>query len=356
VALYPVIMAGGSGTRFWPLSRKQRPKQFLPLTGDKPLIVHAVENVAPLASPEQTFVVCGKVHAPVVRELLPQLPGSNVLVEPIARNTAPCIGLAAAAIAARDPEGILLVLPSDHHIGAPERFRAALARAAEAAKDGMLVTIGIKPSRPETGYGYVHRGEVLREGELPIHAVRRFVEKPDLTTAQSYLASGDYLWNAGIFVFRADRILEELRRHLPETQEPLAQISDAFGRGEPDAVLAEQFPRMPAISIDYGVMEKASNIAVVPADFGWSDVGSFTALPEVRAVDDGGNVAGGQTLLIDVKDSVVLADGRPIAVVGVEGLVIVDAGDAVLVCPKDRAQDVRKIVDELGRRGLQQLL
>ena len=356
MTLYPIIMAGGSGTRFWPLSRKKRPKQFLPLAGDKPLIVGAVENVAPLAPPAQTFVVCGKVHAPLVRKLLPALPPENVLVEPVARNTAPCIGLAAAVVARRDPQGILLVLPSDHHIGDPGRFRAALARAAEAARDGMLVTIGVQPSRPETGYGYVQRGEQLSAGELSIHAVRRFVEKPDLATAQGYLASGDYLWNAGIFVFRADRILEELERHLPETRAPLAGISGAAGSPGFSRVLARQFPLLPAISIDYGVMEKAANIAVVPADFGWSDVGSFTALPEVRALDAQGNVTQGETILVDVRDSVVLAGNRPLAVVGVEGMVVVDAGDAILVCPKDRAQDVRKIVDELGRRGLHRLL
>jgi mannose-1-phosphate guanylyltransferase len=349
-------MAGGSGTRFWPLSRKSRPKQLLPLTGDKPLIVHAAEHVAPLAPPKQTFVVCGKVHAPQIRKLLPRLPAANVLVEPIARNTAPCIGLAAAVIAKKDPEGIIVVLPSDHHIGDPESFRKALLKAAEAAADGMLVTIGVKPSRPETGYGYVQRGELLSKGKPPLHAVRRFVEKPDLKTAKKYLARGDYLWNAGIFVFRADRILEELHTHLPESAKPLDALSAAVGTPKFPRTLARCFPEMPAISIDYGVMEKASGIGVVPADFGWSDVGSFPALPEVRKLDEQGNVTDGEALLIDVADSVVLAGSRPVAVIGMRDVVVVDAGDAVLVCPKDRAQEVRKVVEELKRRGLEKLL
>jgi mannose-1-phosphate guanylyltransferase len=356
VALYPIIMAGGSGTRFWPQSRKSRPKQFLPLTGDKPLIVGAAERVFPIASAEQTLVVCGKAHAPLVRKMLPQLPAANVLVEPVARNTAPCIALAAAVVAARDPQGILVVLPSDHHIGDPKRFRTALTKAAQAARDGMLVTIGVQPSRPETGYGYVQQGKQLKAGNPPIHAVRRFVEKPDLKTAKRYLSSGDYLWNAGIFVFRADRILEEFARHLPESTGPLRAIQAAIGKPSFARALAKNFPEMPSISIDYGVMEKAEGIAVVPAEFGWSDVGSFTALPEVRKTDAQGNVTEGEALLVEVSDSVVLAGDRPLAVVGVQGLVVVDAGDAILVCPKDRAQDVRKVVEELGRRGLTRLL
>jgi mannose-1-phosphate guanylyltransferase len=352
VALYPIIMAGGSGTRFWPLSRKSRPKQFLSLTGEKSLLRLTADRVRPLAGADRTFVVCGRAHAAAVRKIFPELPAANVLVEPVARNTAPAIGLAAAVVAKRDPEGVLVVLPSDHHVGDLKGFRRALAVAARAASEGELVTIGIKPDHPETGFGYVQQGKVLTEGALPVREVKRFVEKPNLETAKGYIGSGDYLWNGGIFLFRADRILEELQRHLPETSEPLAAIGRAVGSKGFARALALHFPKMPAISLDYGVMEKASRLAVVPAAFGWSDLGSFTALPGVRELDPYGNVVEGQALLLDVADSVVLAGERPLAVVGVKGLVVVDAGDAVLVCPKERAQEVRRVVEELSRRGL----
>ncbi|MFN7133210.1 MAG: mannose-1-phosphate guanylyltransferase [Myxococcales bacterium] len=350
MALHPVIMAGGSGTRFWPLSRRKRPKQFLPLTSRKALLVETVDRLKGLARPENVWVVCGRVHAPSVRKLLPKLPRGNVLVEPEARNTAPCVGLAAAVIAKKDPEAILAVLPADHHVADPAGFRAALARAAEIAATGALVTIGIRPAHPETGFGYIQQGPELSGGALPVYAVQRFVEKPDLATAKGYLADGRYLWNAGIFVFKASRILGELAAHLPETRAPLEAIGKAAGKRTFEGTLKKQFAKMPKISIDYGVMERAGNIAVVPAEFGWSDVGSFSALPEVRARDAQGNVSEGEAVLVDVADSVVLAGKRPVAVLGVSGLVVVDAGDAILVCPKERAQDVRRLVEALERK------
>ncbi|MGC4117497.1 MAG: sugar phosphate nucleotidyltransferase [Myxococcales bacterium] len=351
-------MAGGSGTRFWPLSRKSRPKQLLSLTGEGPLLSLTAGRVGPLAPLAQTYVVCGKAHAATARKLLKGMPAKNVLVEPAARNTAPAVALAAAVVARKDPAGILIVLPSDQYVRDTAGFRKALKAAAAAAQQGELVTIGIQPGHPETGFGYVQRGAPLpAKGALPVHRVRRFVEKPDLKTAQKYLASGDYLWNAGIFVFRADRVLEELARHMPETSAPLAAIGQAVGTARFAKVLEREFPKMPSISIDYGVMEKADRIAVVPADFGWNDVGSFPALPSVRKLDPAGNVTEGETVLVDVADSVVLGHGnRPLAVIGVQGLVVVDAGDAILVCPKERAQEVRKIVEELGKRGRAEVL
>jgi mannose-1-phosphate guanylyltransferase len=357
VALYPVIMAGGSGTRFWPLSRKACPKQFLPLTGERALIAETVHRLRPLATLKETFVVCGKAHAASVKKLLKGLPAKNLLVEPMARNTAPCVGLAAAVVARKDPTGILLVLPSDAHVSDAGSFRKALEAAASAAAGGHLVTLGIRPRHPETGFGYIQRGEPFAEvGGHGIHRVRRFVEKPNLETAKGYLASGDYLWNAGIFVLRADRVLEELFRHLPESRGPLEEIGRSVGKATFARVLKKAFARMPAISFDYAVMEKASDIAVVPADFGWSDLGSFSALPEVRRLDALHNATEGETVLVDVENSVVLGGKRPIAVIGVKDMVVVDAGDAILVCPRDRAQDVRRVVDELSRRRLDRYL
>jgi len=347
--VYPVIIAGGSGTRFWPLSRSRRPKQLLPLASNRPLISDTAERLKGLAPPSRTLVVCGKLHARAVRAAIPKLPARNVLVEPAARNTAPAIGLATLEVAARDPEGVLVVLPSDHHVGDPARFREVLGSAVEVARSGALVTIGLAPTRPETGYGYIQVGEPMPG--TAARKVQRFVEKPDAPTAERYVASGEYLWNGGIFVFRARAMLDALREHLPALADGLERIRASPRR------LAKVFPTLPSISIDYAVMEKARNIAVVPGDFGWSDVGSFAAMEEVRPKDARGNVASGKLpLLVDCDGCVVLGRERPLAVVGMKDVVVVDAGDAVLVVPKGRSQDVRQVVEALKQRKLQQYL
>jgi mannose-1-phosphate guanylyltransferase len=352
--LYPVIMAGGSGTRFWPLSRQARPKQFLPLVSNQALIAETAARLTGLAPPKRTFVVCGPGHASLVRKLLKSLPRSNVLIEPTARNTAPAIGLAAAHVAAIEPKGVLAVLPSDQHVADVAGFRTALAEAATVAEGGSIVTLGITPNRPETGYGYIRVGDPLVEGA---RRVKAFVEKPDLATAQGYLASGDYLWNGGIFVFRADVMLKSLQQHAPELFPGLTKIQKAIGTSKYAAVLKREFPKLKSISIDYAVAERADNIAVIPGDFGWSDVGSFNALPEVRKADAQGNVtAGAQTFVIDSKGCVVLGDKRAVAVVGMTDVVVVDAGDALLVIPKDKCQDVRKVVELLKAKKRVKLL
>jgi mannose-1-phosphate guanylyltransferase len=374
VKLYPVVMAGGSGTRFWPLSRKGRPKQFLTLLGDAPLLATTVARLPPLAKLDRTYVVCGPAHARAVKQMLPELPPENVLVEPCARNTAPCVGLAALHVARRDPEGIMAMLPADHHVARRAAFRDALAAAAAVAEQGAITTIGVRPARPETGYGYLKvgprmppprrtpskgNGSLRRSprGTLQPHRVDCFVEKPDAATAARYLARGDYLWNSGIFVFRADVILEEIRRAMPTLGDQLDVIGAALGTPRAARVLKKVFPECPSISIDYGVMEKSDRIAVIPADFGWSDVGSFAALSEVRTRDAHGNVAEGDALILDGKDNVAIAHpGRLLAMVGLDDVIAVDAGDAVLVCRRDRAQDVRKAVEELKRRGREDLL
>ncbi|HYS81891.1 MAG TPA: mannose-1-phosphate guanylyltransferase [Anaeromyxobacteraceae bacterium] len=381
--VYPVVMAGGSGTRFWPLSRRARPKQFLALVGGTPLLAATVARLPPLAKLDRTYVVCGPAHAAAVRRILPELPKDNLIVEPCARNTAPCVGLAALHVARRDKRGVMAMLPADHHVARPAAFREALATAAAAAEGGAIVTIGIRPSRPETGYGYLKVGEPLSGGPAKasarpppakqkgtkaapaeqaravpgVHRVERFVEKPDRATAERYLRDGSYLWNSGIFLFRADVILDEIRRTMSDLGEQLARIDGALGTPRAARVLGEIFPRCPSISIDYGLMEKSDRLAVVPADFGWSDVGSFDALADVREQDAKGNVSEGEAMIFDGRNNVVLGlPGRPLAVIGVDDLVVVDAGDAVLVCRRDRAQDVRKAVDELRRRGRDEML
>ena len=329
MALHAVILAGGSGTRFWPLSRAKRPKQFLALVTGRTLIAETFARAEPVSA--QVWVVCGKDHAETVRREVPQ---ARVIVEPKAKNTAPAIALACNEVAALDPQATIAILPSDHHVARPDAFRAALQLAAAACQNGDLVTLGIKPTRAETGYGYLKAGAEKSPG---VFAVEAFVEKPDAATAARYLEDPAYSWNAGIFVFRADAMLAALARH----------------------GLAGDFEQQPSISIDYAVMEpesKQGRIAMVPGDFGWSDVGSFAALPEVRALDAKGNAVSGDAVLVDARDCVVLSEGgRLVAAVGVEGLCIVDAGDAVLVVPRDRAQDVRAVVDALKARGSDKL-
>jgi mannose-1-phosphate guanylyltransferase len=352
--LFPVIMAGGSGTRFWPLSRRTRPKQFLALATERPMLVETAARLEGLTSLQDTFVVCGQVHAGPAAKLLKKLPKANVLVEPEARNTAPAIALACAHVAARNPQGVVVVLPSDQHVSQTAAFRTAVSEAVAAAKLGRIVTLGIKPTRPETGYGYIRLGG---EGVGGARAVGAFVEKPTVEKAQGYLESGEYLWNAGIFIFRVDVMKDAFARYLPEVHGALHKIQEAVGTKKYASVLKREFVRMPSISIDYGIAEKADNIAVVPADCGWSDVGSFNALPEVRAKDERGNVlTGSKTFVIDSDGCVVWGNSRPVAVVGMKDVVVVDTPDAVLVLPKDKSQDVRKVVEALKARKLERHL
>jgi mannose-1-phosphate guanylyltransferase len=352
LSLHAVILAGGSGTRFWPLSRVKRPKQFLALSGTGSLISETLARIAPVSPPGSAWVVCGKDHAALVQSELPSLLKSRLVVEPAARNTAPAIGLAAIYALKADPDATLAVLPSDHVILKSEEFRRSIARAAEAAQDGTLITLGIKPIRAETGYGYLHRG-AARGADL--FAVQAFVEKPDAKTAEKYLADPSYAWNAGIFVFRADAILAAIERNLPALHEGLKKIAASLGTSDEQAALQEIFPRLPSISIDYGVMEpegKAGRIALVPGDFGWSDVGSFAALPEVRALDERGNLLEGDALAVDCDNSILLGQKtRLLAAVGLKDLIVVDAGDTILVLPRGRAQDVRAVVEALKAAG-----
>ncbi len=354
--LHPVILAGGSGTRFWPLSRRKLPKQLLPLASKKPLVQETFERVLPLAPPSQTLVVCGAAHAKPIGRLLKKLPAKNVLVEPAPRNTAPAIGLAALVALAKDPDAILVVLPSDHAVDDDKGFAATVQIAAAAAEQGALVVIGVRPTRAETGYGYVKVGEAYAR-ERRAKKVLAFVEKPDRVKAESYFGAGDYLWNAGMFVFRADRILEELRAHLPAAAKALDAIAPTVGTKGFEKAVAKHFPAAPSISIDYAVMEKAHEIAVVPAEFGWSDLGSFGSIPDVRAADAEGNVVEGDALLLDANGNLVIGHAdRKIVLIGVDDLVVVDAGDALLVCRRDNSQEVRKAVEALEESGDEQLL
>jgi len=351
---FALILAGGGGTRLWPASRRSRPKQLLSLGASESLLAATFRRLSAIVGPERTLIVTAADQVQAIREALPGLPADNLVVEPAPRNTAPAVGLAAAHVARRaGQDALLAVVPSDAFISNEPQYAAVL-RIALAQAGQAIVTIGIRPLRPETGYGYLQTGAKVA-GSAEVRQVARFVEKPDLETARAYLASGEYLWNSGMFFFSAGRLLAEARQHLPELSALLDEIATS---PDPIALAQERYPRVPAISIDYGIMEKAHGIRVVPGDFGWSDVGSWAALSEIRPSDVDGNVISGDAIVKASKGSVVMAEpGAPLlGVVGVEGIVVVATRDAVLVVPKHRAQEVRSVVDELSAQGRKEFL
>jgi mannose-1-phosphate guanylyltransferase len=347
---FGVIMAGGAGTRFWPLSRASRPKQLLPLSGaESSLLRETQRRISGLIAPERTFVVCSEALVEQTRAELPELPPENILSEPVGRNTAPCVGWATSVIARVDPDAVVMVLPADHHIADERAFVKVLERAIEAARGGDMVTVGIKPTRPETGYGYVELGEELAPS---VHRARRFVEKPDEQRAQQFLAAGRFLWNSGMFFFRADAMLAAVRQHLPGLGDMLLSYDEAAKRGEEAALVRATYADMPNVSIDHGVMEKAAHVAVVPGDFGWSDVGSWTSAWELAEHDQDNNALFGEVITVDTHGSYVRSrSGKVVAVVGLEDIVVVDTDDALLVMPRSRAQDVRAVVNALKARN-----
>jgi mannose-1-phosphate guanylyltransferase len=360
-ALYGVVLAGGTGTRLWPLSRAGHPKFLHPLTGtDASLLQATVERLDQLASPERVFVVTGVAHAAAVSRQLTTVPEANVLVEPSPRDSCAAIALAAAIIARRDPEGVMGSFASDHLISEKDKFTDVIRTAIKGAREGQLMTLGITPTRPETGYGYLQCGGVLADG--PIMRVEEFKEKPSYDVAESYVKSGNYLWNAGMFVWRVDIFLAELARQQPQLAAGISRIAQAWESTDREEVLGEVWPTLPRISVDYAVMEGAAavgRVSTVPGDFGWNDVGDFHTLGEVLAADPQGNVIVGRdaeakpgVLLRETENLVVVpAPGRLVAALGVRDLIIVDTPDAVLVCPRERAQEVKSLVDALKDSG-----
>ncbi|MGA3537963.1 mannose-1-phosphate guanylyltransferase [Micromonosporaceae bacterium DT194] len=359
--LYAVIPAGGSGTRLWPLSRAGHPKFLHPLTGTSESLLQAtVSRLAPLTTPERTLVVTGTAHVTAVARQLAGLPEENILVEPSPRDSCAAIGLACAVIAERDPTAVMGSFAADHLIGDPQRWAEVVREAVRGAEAGRLMTVGITPTRAETGYGYLECADAV-DG-APQRRVTEFKEKPAAEVAEAYLRSGRHLWNASMFVWRADVFLAELARQQPAMHAGLTAIAKAWGTPEQDEVLGTVWPTLPKISVDYAVMEGAAaagQVDTVPGDFGWNDVGDFHTLGEVLPGDADGNVfldAGhGEKAPVLLHDSsgmvVVPQSGRLIATVGLRDMIVVDTPDAVLVCPRDRAQDVKKIVDELKSRG-----
>jgi len=358
--LYAVIMAGGVGSRLWPRSRSTSPKQFLDLLGPQTMVQETVSRLEPLIPLERVLIVVSQDHAETVRVQVPGLPEQNILVEPGPRGTAPCIGLAAVVLQRRDPEAVMAVCPADHLIVDAAGFRQAIRAAAELAQEGYLVTLGIAPDYPHTGYGYIQRGSFLGERNgLHTYQVQRFTEKPDADRAQRFVDSQEYYWNGGIFVWQAATILAAMDNLLPSLYTGLQQVIHDWDTPRHQEVLAAVWDRVPRTTIDYGVMEKASQVAVVPVDIGWDDVGNWTTLSTLLEGDEQGNVVRGkcEAVLLDTSGTYVYASaGRLVATVGLEDFVVVDTPDALLICPKDQAQAVRDVVKRLKADGLEQYL
>ena len=349
-----VIMAGGRGERFWPKSRNNRPKQFLSLTSDgETMIQKTVKRLSPLVSAEDIFIVTNAAYADLVNDQLPDVPRENILCEPCARNTAPCIAFAATIIQKKYGDAMMLVLPSDHLIGYENIYIKTLQTAIRTAEEGNnLVTIGITPAYPETGYGYINFGKEAGDA----YEVERFVEKPDLPTAKKYLASGKYLWNSGMFVWKASAIMYNMKQFMPEIHDGAVRIGDSYGTDSYDETLIKEFTAFTSESVDFGIMEKASDIYTIPGSFGWDDVGSWLAVERINETDDKKNYFDGDVIAVDSERTTVCGGKRLVAAIGTRDIVIVDTDDVLLVCSKNNTQDVKKVIAQLKEHGRNDLV
>ncbi|WKV08018.1 mannose-1-phosphate guanylyltransferase [Thermoanaerobacterium sp. CMT5567-10] len=346
-------MAGGKGERFWPKSRIKMPKQFLKLYGDKTMIHQTVDRLRRLMPIENIFVVTNIDYAGLISDQIPELPTENILIEPMGKNTAACIGLAALHTEKLSKDSIMVVVPSDHVIKDEETYLGVLKTAIEKAKSGNnLVTIGIKPQHPETGYGYINFRKITHEilNNNPVHKVERFVEKPDYDTAVKYVESGNYLWNSGMFIWKTSTILNAIKEYMPQLYSALNVIREHFDSDEIEKVLYEEYSKLESISIDYGIMEKAKNVYVVPGDFGWDDVGSWTSIERLYEKDENGNVIKGNVVSVDTKKCIITGSDKLIATLGIEDVIIVDTEDALLICSKDKAQNVKEVLKEIREK------
>ena len=350
-------MAGGSGTRLWPLSRKASPKQSLPLIGDRSTFQITVDRVLPLIPHERIHVVTNAQMAALCQEQMPDIPAQNYVIEPGPKDSGPAVGLGVAHISRRDPQATLAILSADHYIGRVDEFRRALETAEDIARDGAIVTLGIKPAYPATGYGYIERGESLgiRRHHEAFRALR-FREKPDRETAEAWLRDGRFSWNSGMFVMTCQTAWREFERQMPEFAAGLREIAQAIGAPQYTAVLGSVWQAAPRISLDYALMEGAEHLAIVPVDMDWTDIGSWASLMAVLPCDADGNIVIGDHVGLDTRSSLVRGGHRVVATIGLRDMAIIDTPDALLICPLDRAQDVKAIVDALKQAGREDML
>jgi mannose-1-phosphate guanylyltransferase / mannose-6-phosphate isomerase len=363
--LFAVILAGGSGTRFWPLSRESHPKQMLQIIGEGSLLCQTIKRLEGLVLPENIYIITTKDLTQDIHFHIQDLGGIagqiKIISEPVGRNTAPAIGLASALLNRLDPDSSMIVLPADHLIKNVETFHTALRSGLSAAQEGYLVTLGIKPRKPETAYGYIKKGDPLGEVEKGLFRVSRFVEKPDLEKARFYVEEGDYYWNAGIFIWKTGKLLSEIERHLPSLSSALKKMQSLFSEKAGDLSadnleLAEIYSSLESVSIDYGVLEKSREVVMVPSHFDWSDLGNWTALDEVFEKDGAGNIFRGNTIDFGSQDSIVFGGERVVATIGLKDMVLVDTPDATLVSSKERVQEVRKVVEKLKKEKREEYL
>lgn len=352
---YIIIMAGGRGERFWPKSRLARPKHLQAIVGDKTMLAQTVDRVSTLVPPENLLIITNVEQRAVILKDLPQLAPEQVIGEPVGRDTAAAVGLATLLVQAKNPDATYAILPADHVIHDGESYRKVLNQAFTAAEEsGTLVTIGIKPTEPATGYGYIQAGEVGGKANgAPVYQVRRFVEKPTLQVAQSYLESGEYYWNAGMFIWKASSIDKALKEYTPELYQGLRLIADGLGDGRSvEALMEEVYPTLEKISVDFAIMERADNVSMVESSFDWDDVGAWPAIERHYPKDNSGNVAKGDAIFEQAANNIVVSEnGHLTVLIGVGDLVVVHTEDATLVCPKDRAQDIKQVVRLLSESG-----
>ncbi len=357
---YALIAAGGRGTRLWPLSRADMPKQLLPLIDEHSMFRTSIERIRPLFAPEEIFVVTGAPYAAQLQAEATEIPPENFIIEPYPKNTAPALALGLSVIQQRDPEATVAILTADHHISQRDKFCAVLRAAWQLAQDGSIVTLGMSPSYPSTGFGYIQQGQPLGECRgFSVYKSRRFTEKPDIVRATHFLAAGEYSWNSGMFIWRVDRAMQDLERHQPGMYAMCAYLQSVSQSADYQKKLREIWETMPTLSIDFAIMEKADNIAVIPIDIGWSDVGTWSSLYDILPQDNFGNCIKGRArenrVILDTRDTLVFSD-RLAVTIGVEDVVVVDSGDVLLVCHKDRTEDVKQVVAYLRENGSHEYL
>ncbi|TDT46088.1 mannose-1-phosphate guanylyltransferase [Fonticella tunisiensis] len=346
-----LIMAGGKGERFWPLSTEEKPKQFLNLLGEDTMIQMTVKRLGRLIPIERIFVVTAERYVKLVKEQLPNLPERNIIVEPVGKNTAPCIALSAFTVEKYYGDATLVVVPSDHLIKDVERFIRTIGAAASfvESKEDAIVTLGIKPDRPETGYGYIKYNNLEEKIDgLGVNSVERFVEKPNLETAQKYLNEGNYLWNSGMFIWKVSTIKKHTQTYLPDTYEVIDEIAASVDMDDFEDVLRQKYSEVESISVDYGIMEKAENIYVIPSDFGWDDVGSWSSVERYSEKDEDNNVSIGHVKYIESRNNLVIGNGKKVAVVGLEDIFIIDTDDVILIGKKDLLNDIKNIKEQVN--------